>query len=179
VLGEGAATGVHVLYLVCMQVYSLEQFAQQHSQQVQACAQRLAQFSEAAFDIVQGACRDDLIALQQHLETFSVRADGSAAAPAATSTATQLVSPVAVGAGSGRISVTELLKSRASIKQQRPTVARAGSATKPGDSKSAQEVSIVLGALTPFRQSRLQPARFDCTSALCTPYLHEAVKCPC
>lgn len=142
------------------QVYSLEQFAQQHSQQVQACAHRLAQFSEAAFDIVQGVCRDDLIALQQHLETFSVRADGNATAPAATSLA-QPVSPAAMGTGSGRISVTELLKTRSSIKQQRPAAARAGSVTKPGDSKSAQEVSGVVDSLAQILCDR--------SSAVCVP----------
>lgn len=152
------------------QVYSLEQFAQQHSQQVQACAHRLAQFSEAAFDIVQGACRDDLIALQQHLETFRVRADGNATAPAATSAA-QPVSPAAVGTGSSHISVTELLKSRSSIKQQRPAAARAGSATKPGDSKSAQEVSAVVDRLAQILCDRASAAVCAC--------LHEAAESPC
>lgn len=138
-------------------MYSLEQFAQQHSQQVQACAHRLAQFSEAAFDIVQGACRDDLIALQQHLETFNVRADGNATAPAATSVA-QPVSPAAVGTGSGRISVTELLKSRSSIKQQRSAAACTGSATKTGDGKSAQEVSAVIDRLAQVLYARASAA---------------------
>jgi hypothetical protein len=121
-------------------VYSLTQFAEQHAQQVQDCAQRLAQFSEAAFNIVQEACRDDLVALQQHLETFSVRADGNAPAAAGSGHPTLPMAPAGAALSGGQISVSELLKSRSTGMQQKAATARATGSLKPADSKSAQEV---------------------------------------
>lgn len=128
-----------------LQVYSLAQFTQQHAQQVRHCAQQLAQFSEAAFDIVQAACRDDLVVLQQHLETFSVRADGNAPAPAA-ATHPMLPTSPAGGKGTGHISVAELLKSRSTCRQQKSSTTPTGSSTKgPGEPKSAQQVCWARG----------------------------------
>jgi hypothetical protein len=129
----------------CLQVYSLAQFAEQHAQQVQHCAQRLAEFSETAFDIVQAACRDDLVALQQHLETFSVRADSNAPAAAASSHPTLPLSPGAAGQGSKVISVTELLKNYSSGRQQKASTTPTGSSGKTGDAKSSQQVRRITG----------------------------------
>jgi hypothetical protein len=126
--------------LCCMQVYSLEQFAEQHAQRAQHCAQRLADFSETAFDIVQAACRDDLVALQLHLETFSVRADGNAPAAAAASHPTLPLSPGAAGTGIKVISVTELLKNYSTGRQQKARTAPTGGSSKAGDAKSSQHV---------------------------------------
>lgn len=128
--------------MLLFQVYSLEQFAGQHAQQAQHCIERLAAFSEAAFDIVQVACRDDLLHLQQHLETFSVRADGSAtAAPPTTS---NLVLPVSPGTGTSsgtHKSVAELLKSRSSKGRQKSgSGVGSTSGNKLGEGKTPQQV---------------------------------------
>jgi hypothetical protein len=124
------------------------QFAEQHAQQVQECAQRLAQFSEAAFDIVHEACRDDLVALQQHLETFSVRADGNAPAAAGSGHPKLPEVPAAAAVSRGQISVSELLKSRSTSKQLKAATACATGSSKPADSKSAQEVSTQVVLVT-------------------------------
>lgn len=144
------------------QVYSLEAFQEQHSQQVQRCAERFAYFSEAAFDIVQAACRDDLVHLQQHLETFNVsRADSTATTATATSPSSSSSHPTlplqspghgATGSGGtttssssrGHISITELLKTRSTVNRHQQTFSNTATASsgKAGDAKSAQQVRV-------------------------------------
>lgn len=58
-----------------MQVYSLAQFAEIHAEHAQHCSARLAEFSDAVYGTVEGACRDALIRLQQHLETLTVKTE--------------------------------------------------------------------------------------------------------
>lgn len=129
-----------------LQVYSLESFASQHAEQVQQCAQRLAVFSQAAFEVVQAACRDDLVHLQQQLETFNAKADittittttSSSAASASISTL-----PLSPGGGTGSSShksISELLKSRSSMARHKVSTFPAGSSSTSADGKAPQQV---------------------------------------
>lgn len=58
-------------------MYTLAQFADSHAEHAQQCTARLAEFSDAVYGTVEGACRDALIQLQQHLETLTVKTDAA------------------------------------------------------------------------------------------------------
>lgn len=72
--------------LALWQVYTLGQFADSHAQHNHACAAKLEEFSEAVYDTVEGACKDALIQLQQHLESLTVKAADSEAGNEGSST---------------------------------------------------------------------------------------------
>jgi hypothetical protein len=65
-------------YCRSLQVYTLTQFADSHSQHSEVCSERLEEFSEEVYDTVEQACRDALIQLQQQLETLAVKSEGEA-----------------------------------------------------------------------------------------------------
>lgn len=68
---------MHNILLVLLQVYTLMQFAQAQAERIQECSGQLSSFSNAVYSIIESACRDALIQLQQQLETLTVKTEAA------------------------------------------------------------------------------------------------------